>query len=424
MSTISCLRLGVVPTSWKCSTIVPLPKVANPTNLNDLRPIALTNVFAKLLERVALRRVQSTVTSVISAEQHAYKRSCSTTTALVSMIHSWLQFLDNNPGSCVRVGLLDFSKAFDSVDPNILAGKLVSLNFEPWFVSLVWNFLTCRSQMVKVRNDISPAVKMSRGIPQGTILGPTLFSVMVNDLTAIHCNSQFVRYADDQSLSHFRRDSSDDRFAEELNSVLQWCKLNGLSLNAKKTKELIVSLSHTSAFDFPCVVLDGTNIEQVFSAKILGVTVDRKLSFWEHAQAVSSRCKSLYFLLRRLRNTCHLSDDEIVYVIQTVLLPIVLYAYPAWCCLNTSGKNIFSKIFRDIEKISHGKISTNLAELGAREILRLGRLATNPSHPLHAIIPSVPSHNYNTRRAPRPHLRARSTKYLNHFLGQFLRLID
>ena len=136
-----CVRNGVCPTSIKEQIVVLLPKIKKPLVLGDLRPIALTNAVGKVFERCVLNRVESHTSQILGNEQHAYRKMHSTATALTTMSHTWLSFLDERDSLYIRNIFVDFSKAFDSVEPALLSAKLLSYDYPAWFVLSITSYV-------------------------------------------------------------------------------------------------------------------------------------------------------------------------------------------------------------------------------------------------------------------------------------------
>ena len=186
------------PCLWKLANITPIPKETPFETCNQLRPISLTNVIMRLFERVVVKQELSPVLkSAIGSDQFAYKEGCNTTLALLTCHHHWLKWLDRTT-EFVRGFSFDFSKAFDSVAHAIVCNKLVSLNINPYVINWIVSFLSNRKRRVVMDGFVTEFASVNRGVPQGTVLGPILFSIMVNDIRPVYPERNLLlKYAND-----------------------------------------------------------------------------------------------------------------------------------------------------------------------------------------------------------------------------------
>ena len=178
------LDLAPVINTWKKVNVLPLPKESPLKTCNKLRPISLTAIIMRLFERCVHKTELSRVSEFIGHDQFAYKKGHNSTVALIKCHHTWLKWLDND-ANYVRIFSFDFSKAFDNVPHDILCTKLKRLAINPYIINWTINFLTNRQQRVVVDGIVTNYLDINRGVPQGTVLGPILFSIMVNDIKPI-----------------------------------------------------------------------------------------------------------------------------------------------------------------------------------------------------------------------------------------------
>ena len=408
-----CLNNGHFPADLKRAIVVPIPKTSAPRSLGELRPISLTSNISKLLERAVLGRTRDKFKEVVNNNQFAYREKASTTCALVQMTHSWLHALDNAPNAALRVIAIDFSKAFDSIEHSLLVAKLHSYNFPPWAISIFRSFLCNREQCVRIGNVISQDMKITRGIPQGSVSGPLLFSLFINDLQPKSHLCRIIRFADDQTLTCPIDPAQ--LAQEEIEHIDEWCNENKMKLNLHKTKEMIVTLRPKDNLATPRLSLDGNYIEQVNQLSILGMTISKNLRWVNHLNCIGKKCRSDMFLVWRLK-CMGLPLNDINQLIRCLLIPKLLYGYPAWCSMNKSELRHLNRLYRRVCKAGDASQFPALPKLLETHLLKLFTSAMAESHSLHSLIPTMTNTRYNMRveRIPLPHCRLTVLK--NHFV--------
>ena len=234
----------VFPERWKHAIVRPIPKSANPILPTDYRPISLLTVFSKITEKAAAFQIIQYLhnKSLQDKNQSAYKRNHSTTTALLKITDDIYNALDD--GELTLLVLLDYSKAFDTINHRILFAKLKALGFTFDAVSWICGYLTDRKQKVKTQSDESGWESMQYGVPQGSVLGPLLFSLVVNDISSCIKYGNYAMYADDtQIYYHFKLHQLDETITKansDLSNVSNYSERNCLKLNAGKSNYIII----------------------------------------------------------------------------------------------------------------------------------------------------------------------------------------
>ena len=195
------LRHQTVPSLWKLANVSPIPKESALPECNQLRPISLTNTIMRIFERLVCKQeVSPILKSAIGPDQLAYKKGHNTTMAFIKCQHFWLQRLDRD-AAFVRAFSFDFSNAFDSVSHRILFSKLAWYDINPYIKNWIIRFLCDRRQRVVVDGLVISFLNVNRGAPQGTVLGPLFFSIMVNDIKPVSPQTLLIKYADDITTS-------------------------------------------------------------------------------------------------------------------------------------------------------------------------------------------------------------------------------
>ncbi len=239
------LSLSVVPSCFKKSTIVPIPKKNKITCLNDWRPVALTPIFSKCFEKLVREHICSVLPASLDPLQFAYRSNRSTDYAIAFTLHTALSHLENK-NTYVRMLFVDYSSAFNTIVPATLVAKLQTLGLNRSLCSWILDFLTGRSQVVRMGNNTSSPLILNTGAPQGCVLSRLLYSLYTHDCTATHSSNVIVKFADDTTVIGLITDNDETAYREEVSTLTKWCQENHLSLNIDKTKELVVDYRRQS----------------------------------------------------------------------------------------------------------------------------------------------------------------------------------
>src|SRR5699024_1005347 len=255
--------------------------------------------------------------SLLAPQQFGFRKSCSTASAINSFVENIIESFEQRE-FYGRVAL-DLSKAFDCVPHNILLRKLYLYNFHPSSVRLVMSYLQDRQQQVSIGSALSDATKITHGVPQGSILGPVLFSLYVNDLPSHLPESDVTLYADDTGIGFTGSSvqSIINKKSNYLTKADEWFLSNKLSLNNNKTISIVFTL-RKSDFEFA----------GVDSFKYLGVYIDSDLSWKQHGDHVATRVSKNCFLLRNLSNALSTKYLKLAFV--TLIQCHLDYAILAW----------------------------------------------------------------------------------------------
>ncbi len=201
--------------------------------------------------------------------QFAYCSNRSTDDAIAFTLHTALSHLENK-NTYVRMLFVDYSSAFNTIVPATLVAKLQTLGLNRSLCSWILDFLTGRSQVVRMGNNTSSPLVLNTGVPQGCVLSPLLYSLYTHDCTATHSSNAIVKFADDTMVIGLITDNDEMAYREEVSTLTKCCQENHLSLNSDKTKELEVDFRRQSREHKP-ISIDKTPVERVNSFKFLGV---------------------------------------------------------------------------------------------------------------------------------------------------------
>ncbi len=237
----------------KSAIIIPVPKKPAADSLNDYRPIALTSVVAKCLERLVLRHIKANLPPTFDPYQFAYKANRSTEDAIATALHKALEHLKHR-GTYIRMLFIDYNSAFNSIIPDILIRKLLHLGFSAHLCTWIMDFLTNRPQCVKIGIHHSSTLTLSTGSPQGCVLSPLLYCLYTFDCTSTHFFNHIIKFADDTTVIGLISGNEESAYRDEVGKLMLWCSENNLVLNTKKTKELIVDFRKCKADPLPIII--------------------------------------------------------------------------------------------------------------------------------------------------------------------------
>ena len=385
-----------VPTEWLSAVVTPVPKVDRPSMLTDYRPISVTPLLARTLERLIVKKyISPAIENYGCADQYAFRPTGSTTCALVHLLHRVTALLETC--NYVRCLLIDFSKAFDVVDRSILLHKVCMLDVPSNVKSWLANFLSNRTQVVKCNGLLSESLPVNLGVIQGSAVGPALFTVMVADLRPVSDENDLVKYADDMTL--IVSENSDTDIATEFNAIKAWATANKLIINFAKTKEIVF---HRPRPAKPLLPPPLTGIERVTVAKLLGVKLSANFCFSAHIDFIISQCSQRMFLLRSLRNR-GLSTAQLEILFSALILSRILYAICSWggFASMTDQKRVDAVLAKCRRYGYCIKLSTFELLLSHADQI-LFRKVQAPSHCLFKMLPCVRTSAYVLRERGHP----------------------
>ena len=285
---------GQLPTVWTRAEVVPIPKVHPPRSITtDLRPISLTPVLSKCFETFITKWLMDVIGPQLDPNQYGNVKGRPTQHALLRMLHEWTSSTDQAK-AMLRILLVDFSKAFDLINHNLLIDKLEALDVPKALTRWIHAFLSDRQQRVRLQDDVSDWLRVNGGVPQGTKLGPVLFLVMINDL---HVQLPTVKYVDDTTIFECLPRNAPSTLQPQADALSQWCDMNGCRINTKKTAELRIDFSK-SPRDCPSISINNRDISVFSQAKLLGVVICDDLSWEANTSAICSKASQrLHYLV-------------------------------------------------------------------------------------------------------------------------------
>lgn len=330
------LDKGIVPNDWKKANIVPVFKKGVKSDVKNYRPISLLPIAGKVLERCVHHSIFNIIRNDINEHQHGFVPQKSTTSQLVEFYDLVFNKIDNK--SQCDIIFLDLSKAFDSVPHDLLLAKLKTFGIcnklHAWFT----DYLHGRQQKVVIQGCSSVYKPVMSGVPQGSILGPLLFNLYINDLHSCIENNQLklYLYADDSKLLHYISNQQDCiELQNALDSLLNWSLTWGLRFNPDKCTVMTVSRSRVKImYDYK---IRGQKLNRVTKCMDLGILVNENLSWDEHiSMMVNKANKRLGYLKRSIGFNCNVKTKLTCY--KALIRPILESGSNVWACVNK--KNI------------------------------------------------------------------------------------
>lgn len=369
-----------VPSLWKTSEIVPIPKVKQPIVMNDLRPVALTSIVMKCFEKIVKNYLCKDVDPLRDSMQFAYCKGRCVEDATTLLLHKVTQHLDTTRlNNYARVLFVDFSSAFNTIQPHIMLKKLLAMNVNSNLILWIHSYLTQRHQFVKFKNVISDIIVTNTGAPQGCVLSPLLFSLYTNDCTGEYESCSIIKYADDTVIIGKIINNNEDEYRSQVSNFVKWCDDNYLNLNVKKTKEMLIDFRKKKCTQN--LVIKEEQVEIVHDYKYLGVQIDDKISGTVNTNKVYGKCMQRIHFLRILRN---LKVDRTILsmfyksVVESALCFGLSTLYGG---LTVKNKNKLKKVVKIASKL--GANVTSLDDLYFRNVLCTAKkIMDDNTHPL------------------------------------------
>jgi len=338
---------GIVPENLKIAKVIPIYKKADADNFSNYRPVSVLPCFSKILERLVFNRCIDFIDNndILNKQQFGFRAKHSTYMAVIQVVEKIHKAVES--GESTLGIFLDLSKAFDTIDHSILLHKLQHYGFRgivyDWFESYLQN----RKQYVTFKSKQSNCMDIICGVPQGSILGPLLFILYVNDIVNTSNIFDFTLFADDTTIlySHKNLNTQVSTINRELSEVSNWFKANKLSVNASKTYFMILGTPQmTNKYNIigsPEIILDDTILDRVTNTKFLGVIIDENIKWKLHIEATSKTVSRNIGVMNKLK---HYIPERILHSLYcSLVMPYINYGILVW---GNAYKTYVQKIFK------------------------------------------------------------------------------
>ena len=346
------LSLKIYPESWKKANVSAIYKKDSPTIPNNYRPISLLSIIGKLMERCIHNHLTQHLldNNIITPFQSGFRNGDSTVNQLLFLYHEFSKTLDANKE--IRVVFCDISKAFDRVWHRGLLFKLRSIGISGDLIDWFSNYLDNRQQRVCIKGFCSSWKKVPAGVPQGSILGPTLFLIYINDLVQ-NIDSNIRLFADDTSLYVIVEDpmSSATQLNTDLGKIFDWGQTWLVDFNPNKTESLLITRKHSNQFH-PCLKMGNTDVKEVTQHKHLGLTISKDLKWNCHINQVSEKAWKRIGSLRRKKFILDRRTLNKLYI--TYIRPLLEYGDIIWDNCSLTNKRYIDTLQVEAARIVTG----------------------------------------------------------------------
>ena len=325
-----CLKKSTFPDTLKIAFVKPIFKTGEKNEFTNYRPISLLPIFSKILEKIIYAVLISFLSdhTILSKTQFGFRKQHCTYMPISLIMDNITKSLEK--GEKVLGLYLDLKKAFDTVDRKILLDKLYFLGIRGNLHNILKSYLENRTQCVEINNSISDLMEINLGVPQGSILGPVLFLIYINDLPNISDVANFYLFADDTAIIVKGNSYVDLQYKVNtiIPQIMRWFLSNRLSLNASKTYYQLYSL-YANNIDID-ICINNMKIKRSFSVKYLGVILDENLKFDNHVSYIASKPSKHIGIMSKVKY--FLSSRELLLLYNSFILPYINYCAVVWGC--------------------------------------------------------------------------------------------
>ena len=315
-----------IPDEWKMAIVSPIYKKGSKQKASNYRPVSLTCIASKIMESFIREHIVNhmKINSLLSNKQFGFLSGRSTVLQLLKVMDDWADILDNSKAK-IDVIYMDFQKAFDKVPHKRLISKLKGYGLHQEVQDWVTSFLTGRQHKVCVNGKFSATADVTSGIPQGSVLGPTLFVLYINDLPECVENEVYL-FADDTKIYCKIVDAIDAiNLQEDLGKLEQWSNKWLLSFHPDKCKVLHLGDKKGPKFVYN---MGGTPLQETECEKDLGVKIDNNLKFSQHIDTIVNKANSIMGIIRRTFK--HLDQKTFLKLYKALVRPNLEYAVQVW----------------------------------------------------------------------------------------------
>jgi len=342
------LQTGTLPSDWLLADVTPIFKKGSRSDASNYRPVSLTSIPCKMLERIIRSSLVEhiEVNNLFSKHQHGFTKNRSCLTNLLETIEEWTEAIENGYG--LDILFLDYQKAFDTVPHHRLMEKLRWYGLHTSLLSWICEFISKRSMRVLVQGSCSSWNTVTSGVPQGSVLGPLLFLLYVNDIPSlIHCKSKL--FADDIKLWQPIKNYGDNsQLQNDLHSLEHWSEKWLLKFNIEKCHKM--SIGHNLLTAYYLTGVNGAKqIEQVPEERDLGILITEEMKWSKQCNSAAAKAMSVLGMIKRTFNT--LNKDMFLTLYSTYIRPHLEYCIQVWAPYFKKDIDVLEKVQRRATKL-------------------------------------------------------------------------
>lgn len=363
---------GTVPINMKVAKVIPIYKSGDMSSLNNYRPISLLPAFSKLLEKLMYNRLINFIeaNNILYKHQYGFRKKHSTIHPILHLLSHVSEASNKINRELTMAIFIDLKKAFDTISHDILINKLNKYGIRGVANNWIKSYLTNRKQFVQYKDAHSTTQTITSGIPQGSILGPLLFILYINDLSDA-LDLSVLSFADDTTLylSHSNIQTLYHSSNNELSKLFKWLNANKLALNTDKTKYMIICSKYHKYNNYNLnLTINGNIIQQIGDnkddkmIKFLGVYLDEHLSWKNHIQYINGKIANSTFIMNKAKNLIPKAALKTIY--HTLIHPYLTYGILAWGhTINNNNNKTFLKQKRAIRVINNAPYNSHTEPL-------------------------------------------------------------
>jgi exonuclease III len=346
------LTQGLFPNELKIARVIPIYKANDPLLVNNYRPISVLPALSKIYEKIFYNRILKFLNqhNILYKYQFGFRQNYNTSLALTVLLDEICNAFNNNE---IVFGIfLDFRKAFDTLDHNILKAKLQKYGIRGKSFEWLTSYLQNRKQFVSFNNTKSTHLPITCGVPQGSILGPLLFLIYVNDISNISELTLPILFADDTNLFFKGKQIENITLTinRELDNIYKWINANKLSLNIDKTNYMIFKPKNKKIQSDINITINNNNLIQVNSSKFLGVILDENLSWFNHISYIKTKISKGLGIIKKTRK--FFNDNIIRTLYHSFIFPYLTYCLEIWGSAAETHLNLLLKVQKQYVRIA------------------------------------------------------------------------